>query len=54
MRISDFDEILICYRENNSKVGVSELIGHLGDLGGKSGAWKITVFPTFLLYVQKI
>ena len=49
-RMSDFDEIWICYREKNSKVGGSELIGHSAGLGGKKGAWKRAFFSFFRFY----
>lgn len=37
-KMSDLNEIWICYREKNSKVEVSELIGHNSEFGGKKGA----------------
>ena len=47
MKHSDLDEIRICGREKKSKVDLSQLKGHLGNLGGKNEVKNWAYFFTF-------
>lgn len=44
MKHSDLDEIRICGREKKSKIDLSQLKGHLGNLGGKNQGQKWAYF----------